>query len=64
MRETRKERSDLENGQDNRVENIWAGMKGICIRETEELVGRSSEYGVNTGEKWWWNGDVQEAVKQ
>ncbi|XP_066986830.1 uncharacterized protein [Macrobrachium rosenbergii] len=32
--------------------------------EAEELVGRTSGYGVSRGEKWWWNGEVQESIKR
>ncbi|XP_066969280.1 uncharacterized protein [Macrobrachium rosenbergii] len=51
-------------GQGNRVENMWADMREICLGEAEELVGRTSGYGVSRGEKWWWNGEVQESIKR
>ena len=64
VRERRMERLNTEGEQDSRVEKIWSDMKGICVGGMEELVGRTSGYGVSRGEKWWWNGDVQEAVKR
>ncbi|XP_068205637.1 uncharacterized protein [Palaemon carinicauda] len=51
----------------------WTGQRGekyvdgyeknIC-RGTDKLVGRASGYGVSKGEKWWWNGEMQESVKR
>ncbi|XP_064107965.1 uncharacterized protein LOC135216521 [Macrobrachium nipponense] len=39
-------------------------MRDICVREAEELLGKAGGYGVLRGEKWWWNGEVQESIKR
>ena len=39
-------------------------MRDICVGEAENVVGRTSGYGVSRDGKWWWNGEVQEAVKR
>ncbi|XP_064083072.1 uncharacterized protein LOC135199085 [Macrobrachium nipponense] len=39
-------------------------MIEICVGEEEGLVGRTRGYGVSRGEKWWWNGEVQESIKR
>ena len=64
VRERQRERLNLGEGLDSRVENIWVNMKEICVGEAENVVGRTSGYGVSRDEKWWWNGEVQEAVKR
>ncbi|XP_064100811.1 uncharacterized protein LOC135211431 [Macrobrachium nipponense] len=40
------DRENVKFGQGNKVENIWADMRDICMGEAEELVGRTSGYGV------------------
>ncbi|XP_064103331.1 uncharacterized protein LOC135213280 [Macrobrachium nipponense] len=64
VRERWLERGNIEFGQGNRVENTWADIREICVGEAEELMGRTSRYGVLRGEKWWWNGEVQESIKR
>ena len=63
VRERRMERLNARGEQGNRVENNWSEMKEICVGEAEEVVGRTSGYRVSREEKWWWNGEVQQAVK-
>ncbi|XP_066945282.1 uncharacterized protein [Macrobrachium rosenbergii] len=49
VRERWQERGNIEVGQGNTVENMWADMREICVGEAEELVGRTSMYRVLSG---------------
>ena len=52
------------NGMPESPEEIWVDMKAIVVPAAEEVCGRTSGREEQEKETWWWNQDVQTAVKE
>ena len=52
------------NGMPEPVEEIWEGMKEILVTTATEVCGRTSGKPRWDKETWWWNQEVQTAIKE